>query len=119
MKKTRDYPAVTPALDWYAMYDDGVEFRFEPLACWATYRDNDDGSKGVVGLVVDEHYSDLIEADEMPYFEGYISRAEMVKTLADIDREQAKRAKQHAAPPQRAAVRSNVLPFRTTTSKPN
>ena len=76
----RNYVAMSPAVNWFALYDDGKKVKFEPLVVWAAYADSDGGS-GVVGLLVDEDYPDLCEAGDLNYFCGYFSKAEIALNL--------------------------------------
>lgn len=81
---TRKYVSVTPAVDWFAMYDDGKEVVFEPVVCWAATEDSDGGSC-VVGLVVEAEFQELAEAGDMSFFQGYFNRRQLDAAAADID----------------------------------
>lgn len=84
-----EYVSVTPAVDWFAMFDDGEHVVFEQIVCWAIAEDSD-GKSCVVGMVVETDCQDLAPAGSSPYFAGYFSRKQLDTTLVEIDEKQRK-----------------------------
>ena len=80
---TRKYVSVTPAIDWFAMYDDGSNTAFEPVVCWAATADSDGGSC-VIGMVIDADYQELAEAGDISFFCGYVTRKEVDAMANDV-----------------------------------
>jgi hypothetical protein len=93
---TRRYVSVTPAEDWFAMYDDGNHVLFEPVVCWAATSDSDGGSC-VVGLVVDTDYQELAEAGDVSFFSGYFHRKQLDAAASDIEARKQETAKKETS----------------------
>ncbi len=91
---TRKYVSVTPAVDWFAMYDDGKDVVFEPIVCWAAAEDSDGGSC-VIGMVIDADFQELAEAGDISFFHGYFNRRQLDAAAEDLERkrEAAKKTK--------------------------
>lgn len=79
--------ALVPAVDWFAMYDDGENFQFVPVICWAPKEQ--DGEIVAVGLVADEGEPTLMHGDKLEHFIGFIHLSDIKKQLTEIEAAEA------------------------------
>lgn len=93
---TRKYVSVTPAVDWFAMYDDGKAVVFEPIVCWAATEDSDGGSC-VIGMVIDADFQELAEAGDISFFHGYFNRRQLDAAAEDLERKRETEKKPKAS----------------------